>query len=522
MSSYEQKKTTNSQSMRIRRNLLFVLSLSAGIMALTSCSKKGSQEVSQTTGWAYNDPRNGDFQVAPARQQITGPGLAFIEGGTYTMGATEESPFYEWDNQPRKVTVNSFYMDKTEVRNIDYLEYIHWLQRVYGQDYPGVVQKALPDTNVWRDKLAYNEPLVETYFRHPAYHEYPVVGVSWVQANAYASWRTDRVNEMLLIKAGYLDYDPNQKDSSSFNTEAYLAGQYNGKIPENKKGLLHFGKKKGENDSVVRRVSFEKGILLPHYRLPTEAEWEFAALGLMGNTVQNRVVERKTYPWNGTSLRNDSKKYMGKFMANFKDDNGDFMGVAGDLNDGAAIPAPVMSYWPNDYGLYNMAGNVSEWVMDVYRPMSYQEVSDMNPFRGNVFKNIKRNPDGSIARKDSLGHIEFLPITAKEAAKRDNYSQANNINAKDGDFESTIQSDWNNPNKDELKNSTKQMYDYGVTTLINDKSRVIKGGSWADGPYYLSPGVRRYMDEDKASATVGFRCAMSRVGSPEDSKLKKK
>ncbi|MBN2614759.1 MAG: SUMF1/EgtB/PvdO family nonheme iron enzyme [Bacteroidales bacterium] len=511
----------------MRRNLLFVMSIAAGLMALTTACNKGTKDVSKvspTTGWAYNDPKNGDFQVAPAKEQITGPGLKFIPGGTYTMGATEETPFYEWDNQPRKVTVNSFYMDETEVRNIDYLEYIHWLQRVYGQDYPGVVRKALPDTNVWRNKLAYNEPLVETYFRHPAYHEYPVVGVSWIQANAYASWRTDRVNEILLIKAGYLDYNPTQKDSNSFNTEAYLAGQYKGKIPEKRKGLLHFGKKgkNEQNDTTLQRVSFESGILLPHYRLPTEAEWEYAALGLRGNTVGNRVVERKTYPWNGSSLRNDNKKYMGRFMANFKDGNGNYMGVAGDGNDGNAIPAPVMSYWPNDYGLYNMAGNVSEWVMDVYRPMSYQEVNDMNPFRGNVFKDIKRTASGSIAPKDSLGRIQYVPISDKEAASRNNYNHANNINAGDGDFESTIQSDWGNPSRDEIMNSTRKMYDYGVTTLISDKSRVIKGGSWADGPYYLSPGVRRFMNENKASATVGFRCAMTRVGDPNESRQKKK
>jgi len=480
----------------------------------TSCSKSG-KGVSRTTGWAYNDPKNGDFEVAPAKQQITGPGLVFIEGGTFTMGATQETPFYEWDNQPHQVTVNSFYMDETEVSNLDYLEYIHWLKRVYGEDYPAVVQKALPDTNVWRNKLAYNEPMVENYFRHPAYHNYPVVGVSWLQANDYASWRTDRVNEQLLINAGYLTYDTAQKDDNSFNTEAYLAGQYVGKVKESKKNSKGDGK-------VVRNVRFEEGIMLPRYRLPTEAEWEYAALGLIGNTLNNRVVERKTYPWNGTGLRSDNKKYYGSFMANFKIGEGNYMGVAGSLNDGASIPAPVRSYWPNDYGLYNMAGNVSEWVLDVYRPLSPEEVSDFDPFRGNVFKSIKRNADGAIAQKDSLGRIPYVPINNTNAALRNNYRSANNINYKDGDFQSTIAPDWNNASKKDLQNSTNKMYQYGVTTLISDKSRVIKGGSWKDPPYYLSPGVRRYMNEDEASATVGFRCAMSRVGSPSSGKQKSK
>lgn len=462
-------------------NKLFLPLLAIGSMMIltTSCSNKTGKEVSSTTGWQYNNPKFGDFMVAPAKPQITGPGLVFIPGGTFTMGATEETPFTEWDNQPRQVTVNSFYMDQTEVRNIDYLEYIHWLKKVYGKDYPGVVKKALPDTNVWRKKMAYNEPLVETYFRHPAYHNYPVVGVSWVQANAYASWRTDRVNELLLIKAGYLSYNPNQKDSNSFSTQAYLDGKY--KSPPTarkgmfKKGLGLFKKKKRiiASDTANQHVGFGSGILLPHYRLPTEAEWEYAALGLKGNTVGNRIVSRKVYPWPGKSLRNSNKKYLGQFMANFKIGRGNYMGIAGNKNDESAIPAPVMSYWPNDYGLYNMAGNVSEWVMDIYRPMSFETESDFDPYQG-VNSDAHQRPA----------------------------------------VDSTFPGNKNNSSGVTPYNGNKVVYDYGVTTLINNKSRVIKGGSWADPPYYLSPGTRRYMNEDSASATVGFRCAMTRVGNP--------
>jgi len=490
---------------RINHLFLFLLAIGTLTVFTTSCTKK---EVSRTTGWRYNDPKNGGFEVAKSKEQITGPGLVFIEGGTFTMGATEENPFTEWDNTPRNFTVNSFYMDQAEVSNLDYQEYIFWLKRVYGEDFPSVVQKALPDTLVWRNKLAYNEPLVQTYFRHPAFHNYPVVGVSWLQANDYASWRTDRVNEQLLIDAGYLDNDPSQKDDNSFNTDAYLAGQY--------QGVLKNGKGKADlnpNGTGVRGVSFEDGILLPKYRLPTEAEWEYAALGLVGNTLYNRVVERRTYPWNGEGLRTDNRKYYGSFVANFKRGAGDYMGVAGNLNDGAGLPAPVISYWPNDYGLYNMAGNVSEWTLDVYRPLSHQDESDFNPYRGNVFKNVKKDMEGHIAEKDSLGHIQYVDITNKEAANRFNYRTANNINYKDGDFQSTIEPDWTNVSNSEKKNSTQKMYDYAVTTLINDKSRVVKGGSWKDGPYWLSPGTRRFMNEDQGASWIGFRCAMDRVGS---------
>jgi len=282
---------------------------------------------------------------------------------------------FDWDNFPRRVTIPSFYIDETEVSNLAYLEYLYWLNRVFGEDYPEVYREALPDTLVWRDRLAYNEPLVEMYLRHPAYHDYPVVGVTWVQANNFCSWRTDRVNEMLLIEEGILDWDPDQKNENNFNTEAYLAGQYEGLVKEGKQNLDPTG---GD----LRQVRIEDGILLPRYRLPTEAEWEYAALGLIGNTLYERVVERRTYPWNGSVVRTDDRKYYGSFISNFKRGRGDYMGVAGNLNDGADIPAPVGSYWPNDYGLYNMAGNVSEWTLDVYRPLSFLDFSDYSPYRG--------------------------------------------------------------------------------------------------------------------------------------------
>ncbi len=461
-------------------------SLVAVALLIAACGK----EKSSVTGWNYNDPKNGGFEVAPYDEQETGPGLVLIEGGTFTMGRTEQDITQDWNNIPQRVTVSSFYMDETEVANVHYLEYLYWISRVFAMDYPEVYKKALPDTLVWRDKLAYNEPFVELYFRHPAYQQYPVVGVNWLQATDFCAWRTDRVNEQILIREGILRLNPNQINEDNFNTEAYLAGQYEGLV---KSDLMDLNPSSGANGS--RKVRLEDGIFLPEYRLPTEAEWEYAALAQIGNTIYERVTDRRQYPWNGHIVRNKDEKYKGQMMANFKRSRGDNMGTAGFLNDNADIPAPVHSYWPNDYGLYNMGGNVNEWVKDVYRPLSPEDKSDFNPYRGNVFETQQRDEEGQIIEKDTLGRIPSRAVTPEENVDRRNYTFSDNINFLDGDEE-------------EIK------YDFGATSLINDRARVYKGGSWRDRAYWLSPGTRRFTDENQSTNDLGFRCAMTRVGSP--------
>jgi len=509
------------------------------LLFLFSCS---SNEKSSTTGWKYNNSKNGGFEVNNKfQEQITGPGLMFVEGGSFTMGRVEQDVMYDWNNVPRRVTVSSFYLDETEVRNVDYLEYLYWINRVYSQSYPEVYKRALPDTLVWRDKLGYNEPFVAQYLRHPSYKNYPVVGVSWAQANDYCIWRTDRVNERILINEGILKEDPEQIDENTFNTEAYLAGQYDG---IERRLLKNLNPATGEK---TRKVRMEDGLLLPKYRLATEAEWEFAALGYIGNTQEENTNERKLYPWNGSSLRNGDPKNQGEIMANFKRGRGDNMGVAGSLNDNADITAPVRSYWPNDYGLYNMAGNVSEWVMDVYRPEIEQTtMSDHRNFRGNVYTTQKTDEDGFIAEKDSLGRITMVPVDVQGNAYRRNYKKSDNINYNDGDIESQMGIDWNNflnetqsvdtasiaidkwnstkyggsngKNVSKYKNgktgNSNEMYAYGEASLVTDRTRVFKGGSWKDRAYWLNPGTRRFLDEDQSTDAIGFRCAMDRVGAP--------
>ncbi|MCL6523965.1 MAG: SUMF1/EgtB/PvdO family nonheme iron enzyme [Thermoflavifilum sp.] len=481
----------------------------ATVMLLGSCSIfKKKYEKSSVTGWDYNNPKWGGFYVAKNKEQQTGPGLVFVQGGTFTMGATEQDVMYQWNNIPRRVTVSSFYIDETEVANVHYREYLFWLNRVFGQTYPQVYLKALPDTLVWRSELAYNEPLVEYYFRHPAYNYYPVVGVNWEQASDFCKWRSDRVNEKLLIDAGILsmqDIDNEQADNV-FTTSAYLAGLYEGtpgKMANSRKSPYR------NPDGTPRNVTFEDGLLLPNYRLPTEAEWEYAALAYIGQNPnpsrkegkrgEELIMNREVYPWsiNPTGLRDQRRgNFEGQFLANFKRGLGDNMGVAGGLNDRASIPAPVKSYYPNAFGIYNMAGNVSEWVADVYRQLTPLDADGFNYFRGNVFMDVYRNAQGEF-EKDSLGRLKRIIEPDSIAEKRLNYQRADVRNYDDGDSLSGAS------------------YQYGITSLINNQTRVIKGGSWNDLPYWLSPGTRRYMQQTMATNTVGFRCAMDRVGSQE-------
>lgn len=477
--------------MKLQSFLLIALS----IVVLSSCSKKSTKDTSSsTTGWKYNDPQMGGFQSDGEYDQATGPGLVFIQGGTFTMGKVEEDVMHTGDNPPRRVTVASFYMDETEVRNIDYREYLYWLRKVYPSN-PEKYQAALPDTLVWREELAYNEPYINNYLRHPAYSKYPVVGVNWIQANDYCKWRTDRVNEKILIDRGIIAPNPDQKAPNIFTTEAYLAGLYNGTAG---KTPLHDAK------NSERRARWEDGFLLPTYRLPTEAEWEYAAYGMISSADGNLQASRKIYPWKGSSLRSPERKTQGQMRANFTRGRGDLMGVAGALNDNADIPAPVDSYEPNDYGLYCMAGNVNEWVADVYRPLSNLDVNEFQPFRGNVFTRYKKDAQGKFVR-DKYGNF----VTDTIADYR---------NYKDGSYESQIVAGDNWIDHKNLK--TKNMYIQGkkpgeFSSLITDHVRVYKGGSWKDRPYWLSPGTRRYLDENRSANDLGFRCAMTRVGSPK-------
>ncbi|MDD4847270.1 MAG: SUMF1/EgtB/PvdO family nonheme iron enzyme [Bacteroidales bacterium] len=493
---------------------------------------KTAGQTSSVTDWNFNDPMYGGFEQMNYIDDPNniGPNLTFIVGGTFVMGTTQDQIMYEWDNVPRRVTVNSFYMDKTEISNFNYLEYLHWLQWVFSapntasigggeqtsssatRNWANVYGNALPDTLVWRDPLTYNEPMISLYLRHPAYRDYPVVGVSWEQATEFCIWRSDRVNEQRMIQAGILNtVDLNQRGSDNFNTEAYLAGLYTPAQDNETGALVDLSPNASINgtEGQPRRVRTEDGIFLPNYRLPTEAEWEFAAVGLIGDYNEENISNRNIYPWRGNFTRLEGEN-MGQFADNFKRGRGDYMGISGQLNDGAAFTAPVQSFLPNDFGLYNMAGNVSEWVMDVYRPLTFEDMNDISSFRGNLYKTIDESKAGET---DELGRRIYRNVDVEKdnLAARRNYRKSDYINYLDGDFTSQKRTDWNgepNDNSVNMYNSEGE----NPTSLISDKSRVYKGGSWNDRAFYISPGARRFLDQDRSSACIGFRCAMDRVG----------
>ncbi|WP_271424147.1 gliding motility lipoprotein GldJ [Aequorivita sinensis] len=546
----------------LRKNLalkLFVAALAATVFV--SCNKsRDYKDSSRATGWKLNS-KEGGFQYDPQfKEQETGPGLVFIEGGTFTMGRVQDDPMHDWNNTPNQQHVQSFYMDETEVTNLMYLEYLDWLKKVFppsNENYRRIYEGAVPDTLVWRNRLGFNEVMTNNYLRHPAYAEYPVVGVSWVQAVEFSKWRTDRVNEMILENEGVTSRNARYEvePGETFSTETYLNAPtktYGGNDSITRGGKKSEAIAKRSKDSTNLYIQRQDGMLLPAYRLPTEAEWEYAALGLVGLREYNAYRGRKKYPWEGQYTRSGKRRSLGDQMANFKQGSGDYGGISGWSDDGADITAQVKSYAPNDYGLYDMAGNVAEWVADIYRPIIDDDFNDFNYYRGNVYtKNaIDENGQVKVITMDSIvydtlsngriiarnlpGEILQVPIDEKDTYLRTNFSKADNRDFRDGDKESTryyqsFQNDFG-----ETGDDTKRMYNSPVhnvyadttgqldrvydksnnrTTLISNEVRVYKGGSWRDREYWLDPAQRRYFPQDMASDFIGFRCAMSRVGS---------
>jgi len=539
---------------------LFVLAFIT--ITVISCHNRNPRKNVSLTGWTSKDKENNGFSPdKDYKGQLAPPGMALIEGGTFTMGEVQDDVMFDWNTTPNKQQVRSFYMDENEVTNSEYLFYLEWMKKVFptnNSNYEHIYASALPDTLVWRDVLGFNELLAENYLRHPGYADYPVVGVNWVQANQYCKWRTDRVNEKILMDKGVLN-PIYQHDSlrvegqNNFNSETYLENPYNlfeGDSTIYRKGLptpRQKGDPKPTKDQFTgRHVKISDGILSAKFRLPTEVEWEYAAKATVENREYNNLRGRKKYAWDGKYTRVKDKKYQGDQLANFKQGKGDYSGVAGWSNDGADITIQVKSYAPNAYGLYDMSGNVAEWVADVYRPIIDNEANDFNYFRGNIFTKKMINAEGKvvIAENNSIsydtldngkiipknlpGSVKYIPITERDAYMRNNYEKAYNVDVEDGDFASTKHYTkdedeldfkprmYNSPIKPkEIGESGLIMQQYDTeerTTLISDKVRVYKGGSWRDRAYWLDPSMRRYLPEYMATNYIGFRCVADRIG----------
>ena len=535
---------------------LFILLFTTTL--LVSCNKsRNYKDSSRATGWKMNAKEGGFQYNAEAKEQETGPGLVFIEGGTFTMGRVQDDPMHDWNNTPNQQHVTSFYMDETEVTNLMYSEYLDWLKKMFPpteKNYRNIYNGAVPDTLVWRNRLGYNEVMTNNYLRHPAFADYPVVGVSWIQAVEFSNWRTDRVNELILEEEGFIVRDAKYdvEAGESFSTQTYLnspTSTYGGNDSITRQARSTQARIKRNRDSTDIYVQRKDGILLPGYRLPTEAEWEYAAVGLVGLRNYNVYRGRKKYPWEGQYTRSGSRKSKGDQLANFKQGDGDYGGIAGWSDDGADITAEVKSYEPNGYGLYDMAGNVAEWVADVYRPIVDDEFSDFNYFRGNQYTKNLIGEDGKvkIVTADSIvydtlnngkivavnlpGEIYQIPVDDNETYLRTNFSTSDNRDFRDGDKKSTRYfqsfSDDEDDNEemydapeheveyDDNGNLINRQYDKSSTrtSLINDEARVYKGGSWRDRDYWLDPAQRRYLPQDMATDYIGFRNAMSRLGS---------
>lgn len=265
-------------------------------------SSFGSAHPNQNGEILGRNKRMGWTNDAPA-------GMALVPSGTFLMGGGVNQSVIEVTNIIQSKTITKFYMDEAEVTNAKYREFISIVQAnpaEYGIDEAYINEKLMPDMNVWqRDfgSMFMGDGLIENYYDHPSFDDYPVVGITWEAAKQYARVRSMYKNKYLETKGLYRS---------------------------------------------------------PSFRLPTAAEWEYAA---------KAGQPYAQYPWGGPFVRNEK----GSLLANFQATKGNFSEC------GYTYTSPVKAFPPNDYGLYDMAGNVAEWCEDVYTPLLAQKSSVINP-----------------------------------------------------------------------------------------------------------------------------------------------
>lgn len=372
-----------SKFKKMNNRIFYLLAVAAIATSVSSCKMLSGKKKSGSL------PNDGQVHgVAPASKwSMPKPfGMVYVPPGTFHMGPSDEDVNYAYTARNKQVSISGFWMDATEVTNNEYRQFTNWVRDSIAAKLMGFVKQSQDGTELidwtkvktikWGDKAtiekidaiivtpdnrifgkkeldakkivyqsevfdfkaaannrdvtiprsafilkeqvpvypdslcwvrdfaySYNEPMAKKYFAHPAFGNYPVVGVNWKQASAYCEWRTNFYNSFLESK-----------------------------------------KRTSETD----------------YRLPTEAQWEYAARG--GRS-------QSPYPWGGPYLRN--KK--GCLLANFKPGRGNYP------EDGGFYTVRADAYWPNDFGLYNMAGNVAEWTSSLYYEGGYNFQHDMNP-----------------------------------------------------------------------------------------------------------------------------------------------
>jgi len=249
----------------------------------------------------------------------------FVLGACISMKKADNSKYINEIIPPGtvKVGINLFY-DQTENSNLDWHEYMYWKQRVFGKNSPEY-KATLPDTNVWLEKYNCLKDYQSIYMHHPAYRNFPDVGISQKQAEAYSKWRSDRVFEYILIKYGKIKVNPAQDSNSYFSIERYYAGQYKGYKP----------------DSIFKYY--------PCYRLPTVEEWKDVLH-------HNPFIDKSWSDKRKMKLINYHIKSLTEFQAD----------IVPCLND-SLFEFPIASagyFTPNDLGIYNLRGNVSEWTSE--------------------------------------------------------------------------------------------------------------------------------------------------------------